>query len=176
MRATYVFAAVVIAIGRPARRLGETLEPCDESETVARAVFQEPGQFVKGDPDRIVGIDRFHNAVFWWIGPVFLDETAEHLVPDDENACIILIQIFWVGSVVDTVMARRIHHGFEPAWEPVNHLCVDPVLIDEVQPADEKDKQRVETKNHHRHAKKDEARKRAIPWLADSCCQIIVFA
>ena len=57
-------------------------------------------------------------------------EAAEELVPDDQNAGMIAIDVLRIGGVVDTMVRRRIHHHLENAGA-FDKFRVDPELIEQ---------------------------------------------
>ena len=67
-----------------------------------------------GNPDRVVGGDGFDDSKNGWVIEVFFDESAEDFIPDDEDACIIPIEISGVCGVMNPVMAWCVHNRFKP--------------------------------------------------------------
>lgn len=60
--------------------------------------------FMERGPEQIEAAELLDDAVPRPIIIAFCDETAEHLVPDDEDARIIAVEIARVGGVMDPVV------------------------------------------------------------------------
>ena len=61
----------------------------------------------------------------------FGSERAEQTVPDDEHACIVLVDAVSVASVMDTMMAGRVEDVFERA-QFGDDIGVNPELVQEI--------------------------------------------
>ena len=122
-----------------------------------------------GDQDWIVGVERFDDAIVRFVVGLLRNEGAKQLVPDDEHAGIVGIQVARVGRMMDAVMARRIEHGFEPLGAFVDRLGMDPELIDQVDAARDADKGRVEPEQNQAPTNHDEPGEGSEPGLPERC-------
>ncbi len=166
----------MLAIGAPAGRVYRSPDPGDRAQAVTGTVADQAEEFVKGHDDWIVAVDRFDDAVNWFLLGQFGYEGAEHLVPDDEDASIIGVEIARIGGVVDAVMAGCVHDALKPARQLVDGFSMDPELIDQIDPAREENEQRVEAKHDHWCAEQETARERAEPGLAQGRAEIVMGA
>ena len=81
-------------------------------------------------PD-IVRANRFGQSV---VRPGGLRrEAAEHPVPDDQNAAVVLVEVLLIPAVVHTVVRRRVEDVFDWPPELSDALGVNPVLVHQVQ-------------------------------------------
>ena len=101
-------------------------------------------------PDKIKATQIFDDAIIDLFIVTLWHERPKHLIPNDENARIIGVEILRVSRMVDTVVGWRVHHSFKPARHPFDRFGVNPKLINEVQPAN---------KDHHFHRKADEEKR-----------------
>src|SRR3954451_25169393 len=101
-------------------------------------------------PKRIMTFDRFDNAVFGLFG--LLNERPKDAVPDDQCTSIIFIQILFINAVMHPVMRRCVKDVFKPA-EPIDELCVDPKLVDQVQTVHKSKHPRRKSQQHYRSVK-----------------------
>lgn len=116
-------------------RLGSDRCPTRAHEDVAPSVAPGSGTadvarhrcpFVEGNGEHVVRVDVLREAVYH--GLILGLEGAEQPVPDDEDPAVVSIEVHRVGSVVDTVVARRVEHRLERP-EPIDHLGVEPELV-----------------------------------------------
>src|SRR5260370_1353104 len=101
---------------------------------------------MKRDEDGIVGAKRLHQAIAARQIVAFGDEGAEDAVPNDEDAAIIMVEIFGIGRVVHAMMRGRVQHVFEPA-ELRNPFRVKPELIEQVQRDGDEHRARLRDRN-----------------------------
>ena len=83
-------------------------------------------------PRRVVGLDVLGQAVDDRLGLRL--EGAEQLVPDDQDAAVVAVEVAAVGAVVDPVVRRGVEHLLERA-DAADRLGVDPELVDQVEGA-----------------------------------------
>lgn len=114
--------------------------------------------FVERRPEQIKTAELLHNAIARPVVIQFRNETAEHLVPDNEDACIIGIQIARIGRMMNAVVRGGVHDSLKPARTATNHFCMNPELVDEVEPA---------TKENHRGREDQEQRQSEKKGQAD---------
>jgi uncharacterized protein len=105
-------------------------------------------ELVVADSDRVVGVDVLREAVLDAAHLGF--EGAEQLVPDDEDAAVVLVEVLLVGAVVDPVVRGGVEHGLGGRGEPVDRLGVDPVLVEQVELAGLADGGGVVSEQRHR--------------------------
>ncbi len=85
-----------------------------------------------GPKDIVVG-QIFDDAIIDFFIRGFRFKCAEHLVPRDEYASIVAVDIAGIGRMMHAVMRWRVHHRLKPAWHPVNRFGMDPILVDEIE-------------------------------------------
>lgn len=73
----------------------------------------------------IVAGHRVHQAVDRRILRVFRLESAEHEVPDNENTCVILVNVLRVTTVMDAMMRWRVDDVLKGS-KFGDHFGVDP--------------------------------------------------
>ena len=71
--------------------------------------------------------------------------------PEVENFLVKALALAEIGRMVDAVVRGRVHHRLEPRRHPLDRLGVDPELVDEIEPAADRDHRRVEAQQHQRH-------------------------
>ena len=94
-------------------------------------ILRNAHPFMEHRPDQVEAAELFDDAVPDLFALHLRLEGAEHLVPDDEDAGIVAIEIARIGRMVDAVMAGRVHHCFEPAWHAIDRFGVNPELVDQ---------------------------------------------
>lgn len=120
---------------------------------------------MEGHPKQVEAAQLLYNAIADRLIAHFFGKGAEHLVPDDEHAGIIPVQIARVGRVMNAVVAGRIHHRFKPAGEAVHHFGMDPELVDQVDRPAEQDHRRMKADEHQRQAEDKADGDKARPCL-----------
>ena len=83
---------------------------------------------MQGDAHGIIGVDVLGQTINRGLLDVLMREGAEESVPDDEGGAVVAVEIAAVGSVVHTVMARRVEDVLKRAHRS-NDLGVDPELV-----------------------------------------------
>ena len=127
-------------------------------------------------PQQVEGAKLADNAITDRLIIDFWREAAEHLVPDDEDARIIGIEIARIGRVVNPVVAGRVHHCLKPAREAADRLGVNPELVDQVDAADKGNHRRMEADQHQRQTEEERARDEARPGLPERSGEVIMLA
>ncbi len=89
----------------------------------ARRVAEHRDPFVEGQAQRVVAARRSkcalsHDAVLARHRRVFLHEAAEQLVPHDQHAGVVAIDVFRIARVVHPVVRGRVEHVFDPPQLP----------------------------------------------------------
>ena len=101
-------------------------------------------------------------------------EGAEQLVPDNQDAGVIAVEVPRVTGVVDPVVRGRVEHGFEPDRQPSDGLRMDPVLIDQADPFLNRDHRRREAQKRQRQPERPGPGQTSRPSLPQSRRQIVV--
>ncbi|MEZ5253698.1 MAG: hypothetical protein R2689_07535 [Microthrixaceae bacterium] len=101
-------------------------------------------------------------------------EGAEHAVPDDEDAAVVTVEVLALAAVVDPMMRRRVEHELEPTRQLVDRLGMDPVLVDEVEPARHRDDPRANPDEGERREEHD--RRNRQQRLTQRGRQVVVLA
>lgn len=109
----------------------------------------------------------------WTFAALFL-EGAEQLVPDNEDASVVLVDVDAVAAVVGAVMRGRVHELFEEA-QAVDGLGVDPVLVDQADAELHRNRQRVKADEGQRQVEHEGIR-RAQGRLAQRSTEVVVLA
>jgi hypothetical protein len=97
-------------------------------------VTSDVDQFVRGDLDRVERVDVLGQPVDDGFVVVFFLERAEHAVPDDEDAAVVAVQVLAVRAVMDAMVRSGVEHLLRRA-QLADRVGVDPVLVDQVDPA-----------------------------------------
>src|SRR5690606_27493351 len=80
------------------------------------------------DLDRMEGVDVLRQSV---TDPfAFRLEGAEHAVPDDQDAAVVLVEVLLLGAVVDPVVARRVEDELDWSRQLANGLRVKQELVE----------------------------------------------
>ncbi len=111
-----------------------TIIPCDAG---LGHILPNADPFVKRHADRVKGAEVMHKAVIDLFIVLFGDKGAKHLVPYNKDTGIVAVEIARIATMMNAVMAGRIHDGFKPAGHFADGFGVNPELIDKVQPAAE---------------------------------------
>ncbi len=102
---------------------------------------------VEGGPDGVVGADVLRQPV---ADPLALGRVGpEELVPDDQDAAVVAVEVDLVGAVVDPVMGRRVEDGLERPGQLPDPLGVDPELVDQRPGLREQDHPGLEPERRH---------------------------
>ena len=101
-------------------------------------------------------------------------KAAEQLVPDNEDASVVLVDVDAVAAVVAAVMRGRVHELFEEA-QAVDGLGVDPVLVDQADAELHRNRQRVKADEGQRQVEHEGIR-RAQGRLAQRSTEVVVLA
>src|SRR5215472_7003388 len=115
----------------------EFVAPAGSPPGVAEQV--EP--FVEGKADGIIAVDVPGEPEANGIGGVFGFKGAEELVPNDQRATMIAIDVTWIRTVMYAMVRRRVEDRFQGA-ERANQFGVNPELI--------KQADRFHGQDHHR--------------------------
>jgi len=127
----------------------DVAKPLAEGQSGPQGILHEGHELVGRDADRVVGREVLDEAIAHRLGVVLGDEGAEEAVPDDEHAGVVGIEVARVPTVVDPVVAGGVHHPLDGGREAADGLGVDPVLVDEVDPANEGQHDGVDAQEHH---------------------------
>src|SRR5229473_5188024 len=155
------------AIGSPTGRANEVRPPLPPRARVPQ-IANERHPFMKRDEDGIVGAKRLHQAIAARQIVAFGDEGAEDAVPNDEDAAIVMVEIFGIGGVVHAMMRGGVEDVYEPA-ELRNPFRVQPELIEEVQRDGDEHRARLETEPDQRHV--EDRRPGQPPGPAKAVCR-----
>ena len=96
------------------------------------------------------------------------------MVPQHQDAAVVLVEIAIVHGVVHAVVGRRGEGPVEPA-QPANLLGVDPVLVEQIDQGDHAKHQRRHARHRYGHVKHP-AEQRAAAGLAQRGGQVVVLA
>src|SRR6056297_1256797 len=166
--------SLTAAIMAPARGHYAVVEPLAPCQARLRGIAEDAHPLVKGDADRIERSEIADEAVIDLLFLQFGHECAEQLVPDDEYARIVAIEITRVTPVMDAVVRGGVHDGLEPAGHFANRLGMNPELIDEVEPADEQYHRRVKPQQNQRRADHHHEGEGACPCLPQRRGQVVM--
>ena len=114
----HFWQSVAVAEASSARLPSGSLE--EDAEALAPAV-RSPGllQYVLEvkvlNVDRVEGLDRMHETVCELFVSLLRLERAEHAVPDDEHAGVVLVNAVRIAAVVNAMVARRVEHVLKRA-------------------------------------------------------------
>lgn len=117
---------VVVAPGGVAENVLQFVAPARRGP----GVVEHGNPFVEGDAKRIVSLDIFGEAEADGVSGIFRLEGAEKLVPDDEGAAMVAVDVARIGTVVDAMVRRRVEDRFERAHR-TNEFGVNPELIEQ---------------------------------------------
>src|ERR1700674_1665301 len=134
---------------------GVIMTPAGISENVEKLIAPTGGcpgvaehlhPFVEGDANGVVGADVLGEAETRGIGGIFRLEAAEELVPDDEGAAMVAVDVARVRTVMHAVMRRRVQNFFERP-HGANEFRMNPELVEEAD--------RLHGHDHHRRKTDD---------------------
>ncbi len=123
-------------------------------------------------PERVPAVQGAARAVH--AGLAFFLETAEHPVPDDQDAAVVAVQVAVVDGVVHAVIRRRAEPAVEPA-ECGHMLGVDPELVEQVDQRHHAEHQGRHAGQRHREVE-DPSEQGARAGLPQRCGQVVVLA
>ena len=158
----------------PPRRAEQIAKLCAKGRADEIAGDADP--FVEYAPQQVEAAKLLDDAVADWFIVHLPLKGAKHLVPDDEDACIIAIKIARIGGVVDAVMAGRIHHCLKPARHAANRFGVNPELVDQVDPADKDYHHRIKADQYQWQIEDETQREHARPGLAQGGGKVVMLA
>jgi hypothetical protein len=168
--------------GRPARRhIGRAparrLEPGAQAVAPAAGAGAVAGQAridLGVGPDRVPALQRLAGAVDARLLRVLGLESAEQVVPEHQDAAVVLVQVAVVHRVVHAVVGRRGEPAVEAA-ERSDLLGVDPELVEQVNQSDHGEHDRRHARQCHRQVEHP-AQQRGAGGLAQRGREVVVLA
>ena len=164
------FRATVVA---PAR-LRADRRPC--YATRVRSTGRGRCRSIRGRPQDVERAELADDSIARPVVVALALVSAEHPVPDDEDAGIIAVEIARIDGMMDAMVRWRVHHRLEPGRHPPDHLGMDPELVDEIDPGAEKHHRRRESDQEQGQAEKKGGTEEAGPGLPQRRRQIIMLA
>ncbi len=131
--------------------------------------------FVRGDPQRIVGVDVGGDAVNHGLLLSFQFIGAEQAIPDDQDAGVVAVEVPDVFGVVHTVMARCIENELQWFGQLAHHLGMQKKLVDEADGHGRDHHERMKTNKGQPHPPKKLVKQFA-PALPQGNGEIVLLA
>ena len=139
-------------------------------------ILRDADPLVEDAPQQVEAAELLDDSI---TNPFAVDlgsKGAEYLVPDNEGAGIVFVEITRVCRMVDSVVRRRVHHCFEPARKASYCLGMDPELVNQVKRANEEDHRRMKPDKRERDTEDEAERNKASPCLAERSGQVVMLA
>ena len=148
----------------------------DVAELVAPAgccpcVAEHFHPFMKCDAHGIVGVNVGREAETDRIRSAFGFEGAEELVPDDERAAMVAVDIARIGAVMNAVVRRSVENRFQRT-KRANQLRVNPELVKQADGFHGHDHDGSEANDRQPHPE-DETHEASRPRLAKGGGQVV---
>lgn len=138
------------------------------------AVVRQAGIYLGIGPQRVPAVEQAARAVDAFLPVVLVLEGAEHPVPEDQDAAVVLVQVDVIHRVVHAVVAGAAEPAVEPAQAP-DLLGVHPELVEQVHQRHDGEHQRRHAGQRHGHVEHP-AQQCAGAGLAQRGRQVVVLA
>ena len=109
-------------------------------------VTEHLNPFVESDADRVVSADIVGQAKARRVGGIFRLEAAEKLVPNNESAAMIAVDVAGIRTVMDSMVRWRVQHFLQRSHR-ANEFRVNPELVEQAD--------RLHGHDHHRRESDD---------------------
>lgn len=105
-----------------------------------------------GDDEWVMAVQRRGQAEAQWNVVTLGRKSAEQTIKNDQNAAIVLIQILWVGCVMDAMVRGGVEHPLQ--WTQLgNPGRVLPELVQQIDRQHPEDRKRCKTQPQQRRKK-----------------------
>src|SRR5258707_9478204 len=102
--------------------------------------------FVESDANRVIGAEVVGQAKAWWIRGIFRLEAAEELVPNNESAAMVAVDVTGIRTVMHAMVRWSVQNFFERS-HGANEFGVNPELVEQAD--------RLHGHDHHRRESDD---------------------